>query len=215
MQLGKQLQRLQRRLSRSSADLGSAGVYDSPTSSAAAAAADMLKPGPDGSAAIQAQQQAVAAADEDGPFAGVQQHPPPGAYVARAYAGGQGAGGPDYGQVPARGWYLHGCVIMAALGVRWWLLNQTDPLQRKVMLVIIWPVSAVGQPLGRGLFCLCVWRGGCSASLLLLLLAGDQQAWEGGLCIQHGRAQLPVHEGSVSWGSELLQHRAMRAHVES
>jgi hypothetical protein len=139
VQLGKQLQRLQQRLSRSSADLGAAAAYDSPTGSAAAAA-DSFKP--DGLDAIHTQQQAGAAADEDGPFAGVQQQPPPGAYVSRAYAGGQ-AVGPDYGQVPARGWYLHGCVIMAALGVRWWLLNQTDPLQRKVMLVIIWPVSVV------------------------------------------------------------------------
>lgn len=39
-----------------------------------------------------------------------------------------------------RGWYLHACVVLAALGVRWWLLHQTDPLQRKVMLVVIWPV---------------------------------------------------------------------------
>jgi hypothetical protein len=66
------------------------------------------------------------------------QNPPSGAYVSKAYGGA--GGGVDYGQVPARGWYLHGCVVMAALGVRWWLLNQTDPLQRKVMLVIIWPV---------------------------------------------------------------------------
>lgn len=50
-------------------------------------------------------------------------------------------GSVDYGQLPAKGWYLHACVVMASLGVRWWLLNQTDPLQRKVMLVIIWPVS--------------------------------------------------------------------------
>jgi hypothetical protein len=51
----------------------------------------------------------------------------------------------QYGHVPARGWYLHACVVMAGLGVRWWLLNQTDPLQRKVMLVIIWPVSRCSQ----------------------------------------------------------------------
>jgi hypothetical protein len=42
---------------------------------------------------------------------------------------------------------------MAGLGVRWWLLNQTDPLQRKVMLVIIWPVSLCSQgPDGVGSF---------------------------------------------------------------
>lgn len=188
MQLGRQLQRLQQRLSRSSADLSnSAAAYDSPTSSAAAAAADTFKPGPDGR---DVQQAGAAAADEDaGPFAGVQQqqHPPPGAYVARAYAGGPA----DYGQVPARGWYLHGCVIMAALGVRWWLLNQTDPLQRKVMLVIIWPVSACSgwvKPLrGRGLLWFVCVGGQASASILLLLLAGEtSRRGEGGVCVQHG-----------------------------
>jgi hypothetical protein len=40
----------------------------------------------------------------------------------------------------AKGWYLHACVALAALAVRWWLLHQADPLQRKVMLVVIWPV---------------------------------------------------------------------------
>jgi hypothetical protein len=40
----------------------------------------------------------------------------------------------------AKSWYLHTCVALAALAVRWWLLHQADPLQRKVMLVVIWPV---------------------------------------------------------------------------
>jgi hypothetical protein len=138
LQLSKQLQRLQQRLSRSSVEQGSVGAYDSPTSTAAAAAAaaDAFKPGPD---ILDPTQLRSAAAADDGPFAAAgMQYPPSGAYVSKAY-GGAGSG-VDCGQVPARGWYLHACVVMAALGVRWWLLNQTDPLQRKVMLVIIWPV---------------------------------------------------------------------------
>lgn len=49
-----------------------------------------------------------------------------------------GAGGVTYN---AKGWYLHACVALAAAAVRWWLLHQADPLQRKVMLVVIWPVA--------------------------------------------------------------------------
>lgn len=52
----------------------------------------------------------------------------------------------------AKGWYLHVCVALAALGVRWWLLHQTDPLQQKIMLVVVWPVSAEG-----GKRCCCPW----------------------------------------------------------
>lgn len=136
LQLHKQLQRLQQRLSRSSIEQGSVSGMDSPmqaSADAAAAAADAVKTLPD-----TFDPQRGTAADE-GPFAaaGLQQYQPPhGSQYAKAYPGS----GVDYGQVPARGWYLHACVVMAALGVRWWLLNQTDPLQRKVMLVIIWPV---------------------------------------------------------------------------
>jgi hypothetical protein len=133
---------VQQRISRSSVDAASVGAYDSPTASAAAAAAaDGFKAaGLDGVDPLQQR-----AAGDDGPFAaaGLQGE---GAqfsgHVAKAYAG-PGAGPVDYGHVPAKGWYLHACVITAALGVRWWLLNQTDPLQRKVMLVIIWPVRVL------------------------------------------------------------------------
>ena len=105
--------------------------------SAAAGAPDAFK----STADAFAQQQAAAAAADAGPFAapGVQYSGPHTGTYAKAY---HPAGGVDYGHVPAKGWYLHACVVMAALGVRWWLLNQTDPLQRKVMLVIIWPVGA-------------------------------------------------------------------------
>lgn len=137
LQLSKQLQRLQQRLSRSSVEQGSVSAYDSPTSVSAAGAADAFKPGLD---TMQQRSAPDAAAADDGPFAGVQ-YPQNGAYVSKAYAAANGSSAAGYGQVPAKGWYLHACVIMAALGVRWWLLNQTDPLQRKVMLVIIWPVS--------------------------------------------------------------------------
>jgi hypothetical protein len=132
----------------SSVDGGPAGAYDSPTS--AAAAADAGKPfGRDGSADGQQQH------EYGGSDAGLR------SYQSNGYTAGE-PGGPQevgYGQVPAKGWYLHACVVAAALGVRWWLLNQTDPLQRKVMLVIIWPVSAVATPgsgAGRaqGLACL-------------------------------------------------------------
>jgi hypothetical protein len=41
----------------------------------------------------------------------------------------------------AQRWYLHACVALAGLGLRWWLLHQTDPLQQKIMLVVVWPVS--------------------------------------------------------------------------
>lgn len=50
------------------------------------------------------------------------------------------AGGVVY---DAKGWYLHAWVALAALAVHWWLLHQADPLQRKVMLVVIWPVAWV------------------------------------------------------------------------
>eukprot|EP00775_Hariotina_reticulata_P008324 gene8324-8509_t len=52
------------------------------------------------------------------------------------------ARGVDPGVVyDAKRWYLHGCVALAALGVRWWLLHQTDPLQQKIMLVVVWPAA--------------------------------------------------------------------------
>jgi len=136
LQLHKQLQRLQQRLSRSSIEQGSVSGMDSlmhASADAAAATADAVKTLPD-----TFEPQRATAAD-DGPFAaaGLQQYQPPhGGQYVKAYPGGA----VDYGQVPASGWYLHACVVMAALGVRWWLLHQTDPLQRKVMLVIIWPV---------------------------------------------------------------------------
>jgi hypothetical protein len=120
------------------------GAYDSPTAAAAAAAADGFKAS--GLDTVDSLQQRGTAAGDDGPFAaaGLQGEGPHfSGHVAKAYGGsGQGQGPVDYGHVPAKGWYLHACVITAALGVRWWLLNQTDPLQRKVMLVIIWPVRA-------------------------------------------------------------------------
>lgn len=59
---------------------------------------------------------------------------------ATAYSPGSGGGG-DAVTYDGKRWYLHACVGLASLGVRWWLLHQTDPLQRKVMMVVIWPVS--------------------------------------------------------------------------
>jgi hypothetical protein len=38
-------------------------------------------------------------------------------------------------------WALHCAVAVAAVAVRWWLLHEADPLQRKVLLVILWPVG--------------------------------------------------------------------------
>ena len=145
LQLSKQLQRLQQRLSRSSLDpAGPTGSYDSPTA-AAAAAGDAFKAGLDHTHPTYQRSAAAAAAADEGPFAAAGMHgPPDGVAVSKAYAAAAGGGGAEYGHVPARGWYLHACVVVAGLGVRWWLLNQTDPLQRKVMLVIIWPVSQYG-----------------------------------------------------------------------
>lgn len=152
-QLNKKLQRLQTRLSRSSIEVGSVGGNDSPdatSAAAAAAAADGFnKTGPDAFA----QQQHAAGMPDGGPFAS------PGAQYYAQQHGAYGKSYPptvDYGQVPAKGWYLHACVVMAALGVRWWLLNQTDPLQRKVMLVIIWPVSFTWSHMCEGCMCVCV-----------------------------------------------------------
>jgi hypothetical protein len=70
-------------------------------------------------------------AGEPGTPASLQKQPQLAAYNSSA-------GGVTY---DAKGWYLHACVALAALAVRWWLLHQADPLQRKVMLVVIWPVS--------------------------------------------------------------------------
>jgi hypothetical protein len=73
----------------------------------------------------------------------------------------------------ARGWYLHACVALAALAVRWWLLHQADPLQRKVMLVVIWPVSCAAgrqqqRALWRGIWVGCVQRRCCVWALLVM-----------------------------------------------
>jgi hypothetical protein len=41
-------------------------------------------------------------------------------------------------------WPLHMSVAFAGLCVRWWFMHLHDPLQRKIMYVILWPVSDPG-----------------------------------------------------------------------
>lgn len=60
-------------------------------------------------------------------------------------AGGGGGGG------LGSGWGLHAAVAAAGAAVRWWLANETDAVQRKIALVILWPVG------GRAM---CVREGG-------------------------------------------------------
>ncbi|GBF91742.1 hypothetical protein Rsub_04046 [Raphidocelis subcapitata] len=63
---------------------------------------------------------------------------------ARAAAAGGDAGAfaaPRAGAASGPGWALHAAVAAAAAAVRWWLANETDPVQRKIMLVILWPAA--------------------------------------------------------------------------
>lgn len=202
-QLNKKLQRLQTRLSRSSIEVGSVGGNDSPdatSAAAAAAAADGFnKTGPDAFA----QQQHAAGMPDGGPFAS------PGAQYYAQQHGAYGKSYPptvDYGQVPAKGWYLHACVVMAALGVRWWLLNQTDPLQRKVMLVIIWPVSFTWSHMCEGCMCVCdACTCTCACDMYVCQLGGSTQARTAG---RQGRWQ----DSTIGIQQLLVRGRA-RGHV--
>jgi hypothetical protein len=162
VQLSQQLQRLRQLVSLQSRDAGAAAAaYDSPTA-AGPTGKVFAQDGGAVDGGSQQQQAGAGAAAAYGVPGGSGFDNGSGSYAAGmapgAHGDGGGSGRAEYGHVPARGWYLHACVVAAALGVRWWLLNQTDPLQRKVMLVIIWPVRGVCWC--AGVLVVCWWAAG-------------------------------------------------------
>lgn len=73
--------------------------------------------------------------------------------------GGRGA---EAGEGEGPRWGLHAAVAAAAVAVRWWLAVEGDPVQRKIMLVVLWPVSVCVRVRAGGLAGarMCVGRGG-------------------------------------------------------